>query len=178
MIKSMTGYGRGEVSAGPFRASVELRSVNHRYAELKFKLPVEAVGLEPALQKRLQKTVRRGRVDVNAGISRMGDDAVPFEINRPMVASYLKAAEQLRQEFHLGGRISVRSILALPDAIRMRASQGGLSREEQAALIDAFDRALTAHDAMRMEEGRILERDIRARIAAIEKLGITLRFFS
>lgn len=170
----MTGYGRGEDSAGPFRASVELRSVNHRYAELKFKLPAEAAGLEQTLQKRLAQVVRRGRVDVNVGISRSGEEAAPFEINRPVIASYLKAAELLRDEYRLGGEISVRSILALPDVIRMRSSQGGLSREEQAALIGAFDRAVAAHDAMRAEEGGIMERDIKTRIASIEKLCVRI----
>ncbi|HEY3175131.1 MAG TPA: YicC/YloC family endoribonuclease [Candidatus Polarisedimenticolia bacterium] len=165
----MTGYGRGEDSAGPFRALVELRSVNHRYAELRFKLPAEAAGLEGTLQKRLAQVVRRGRVDVNVGISRAADDAAPVEINRPMVVSYLKAAELLKDEYRLGGEISVQSVLSLPDVIRVKGGQTGLTSGEQAVVMGAFDRAVSAHDAMRAEEGRILERDIRGRVAAIGK---------
>lgn len=167
----MTGYGRAEVSAGSFRASVELRSVNHRYAELKIKLPAELSGVEQTLQKQLQTRVQRGRVDVSVGIARGGDETALLEVNRPLVASYLSAAKQLRGEFGLEGEISIDSILALPDVIKPRAAGEGPTGEEKAVLMAAFDKAVAAHDAMRSQEGRILSRDISARMTALEKLA-------
>ena len=167
----MTGYGRAEISAGSFRASVELRSVNHRYAEVKIKLPTELSGVEQTLLKHLQTRVQRGRVDVNVGISRTDDDSAVLEVNRPLVLSYLNAAEQLRGEFGLAGEVSIESVLALPDAVRPRATREGPTGEEQAALMAAFEKAVAAHDAMRSQEGRILSRDIGARMASLEKLA-------
>ncbi|HZI94886.1 MAG TPA: YicC/YloC family endoribonuclease [Patescibacteria group bacterium] len=170
VIKSMTGFGRGEASAGPFRAAVEVRSVNHRFADLKIKLPTELAGLDQLLHQRIQGRVSRGRLDVNVSVSRGADEAPGMEINRPVVSSYVKAAESLKQEFGLAGEVTIQSILGLPDVLKSRISPGAASREEQEAVLAAFDAAMAAHDAMRLAEGKILARDMAGRIEVIRKL--------
>ncbi len=170
MIKSMTAFGRGESSAGPFRATVEVRSVNHRFADLKIKLPADLARLEPILHRSLQKAVRRGRLDVTVSVSHASEDGHLFEVNRALVASYLKASEQIRADFGVEGRVSLETILSLPDAVQVRTSESHLGQEERAALLGAFDKALADHGAMREREGEILARDIRRRIDVIRKL--------
>ena len=83
----MTGFGRGEASTGSVRATVELRSVNHRFVDVKIKLPSDLSGLEHTLQRRLKKHVRRGRLDVTISVARDVDGSQPLEINRALVAS-------------------------------------------------------------------------------------------
>ena len=170
MIKSMTGYGRGEASAGPFRAVVEVRSVNHRFADVKIKLPSDLSGIEPALQQRIQGRVHRGRLDVSVSVARGTDEAPPIEINRKMVASYVRAADMLKQEFGLAGEVTLESVMSLPDVLSLRTPVGAASREEQAAVVAALEQAMAAHDAMRLQEGGILARDIKQRVAAITRL--------
>jgi len=170
MIKSMTAFGRGEASAGPFRATVEVRSVNHRFADLKIKLPPDLAPLEPILHRSLQKAVRRGRLDVTVSVTRAGEDGHQFEVNRSMVASYLRASEQIRADFGVEGRVSLETILALPDAVRVRPAESQLGQDERGALLGAFERALADHGAMREREGEILARDIRRRIEVIRRL--------
>ena len=169
MIKSMTGFGRGEASAGPFTAKVELRSVNHRFADLRLKLPSELHGLETVLNQRARKSIYRGHVELNVSITRGTRQTPPFVINRPVVDSYLKAARQLKSEYRLGGEITVEAVFALPDAIRVQAVSPDLNRREQAALLLAVDRAIARHDAMRIKEGKMLARDIKKRVDSIGK---------
>lgn len=166
----MTGFGRGEATVGPFRAAVEVRSVNHRFADLRVKLPVEISGLEQVLHQRAQNRVGRGRLDINVSIARSSDEAPPIEINRPLVVSYIRAAQHLKNDFNLTGDVTVQAVLALPDALKNRGSSGPLSPQEQQGLLVAFDMAMAAHESMRVEEGRILARDINRRIATLKRL--------
>jgi uncharacterized protein (TIGR00255 family) len=171
MIKSMTGFGRGESSCGAFRATVEMRSVNHRFADLKFRIPPDLGSMEPQLLQRLQKRVGRGRVDVTVNVVRDSEAAGSIEINRPVVASYVRAARALREEFGLEGDVTLSAVLALPDVVRGAAVRMGPTSAEQKALLDAFDAALEAHDAMRSREGAILARDLSRRLAAVRQLS-------
>jgi len=98
-----------------------------------------------------------------------------FEINHQVVSSYLKAAEQVRIQYELPGEVGIQDVLALPDAIRSRSGPVAMTRENEAALLCAFDKAVAAHDAMRMEEGKILARDIGRRIVAIRKSCDSIR---
>lgn len=170
MIKSMTGYGRGEASVGPLRVTVEVRGVNHRFADIKVKLPADLASLEQELARRVARKVRRGRVDVTISVSR-GSDAPPaLEINRPVVEAYLKASERLRADYGLTGEVTVQQVLALPDAMLPRVASGSVSETESAAVTEALDGALTGLEAMRSLEGRTLAGDLDRRAAAIERL--------
>ena len=170
MIKSMTGYGRGEASVGPLRVTVEVRGVNHRFADIKLKLPADLASLEQELARRVARKVRRGRVDVTISVSR-GSDAPPaLEINRPVVEAYLKASERLRADYGLTGEVTVQQVLALPDAMLPRVASGSVSETESAAVTEALDGALTGLEAMRSLEGRTLAGDLDRRAAAIERL--------
>jgi uncharacterized protein (TIGR00255 family) len=93
-----------------------------------------------------------------------------MEINRPIVSSYMKAAESLKKEFGLVGEVTIQSILDLPDVLKTRLPPGAASRQEQEAVLTAFDAAMSAHETMRLEEGKILARDIGQRIVVIRKL--------
>ena len=64
MIRSMTGFGRGDASRHGFRVTVEARTVNHRFCDLKARIPPELSALEPDIRRRVQESVRRGRVDL------------------------------------------------------------------------------------------------------------------
>jgi len=171
MIKSMTGFGRGEASCGGFRATVEMRSVNHRFADLKFRIPPDMGSMEPQLLQRLQKRVGRGRVDVTVNVVRENEQGGAIEINRPVVASYVRAARALREEFGLEGDVTLSTVLSLPDVVRGGTGRTGPSSGEQKALLDAFEAALEAHDAMRLREGGILARDLTRRLAAVRQLS-------
>ncbi len=170
MVRSMTGYGRGESAAGEYAAVVELRSVNHRFAEIKMKLPSELTELERELHERIRGKVHRGRLDVSVTLARPAGRPAPWQVDRALVGSYIAAARALREEFNLSGEVTLETVLALPDAIRFREEENGAGQARRGVIVAALEAALAAHEKMRSQEGEILARDIRGRVARIGKL--------
>src|SRR5262245_7388909 len=142
----MTGYGRGEASAGPWRATVGSGGGNHRFADIKVKRPADLALLEQDLAQRVARKVRRGRVDVTIAVSRGSEAPPPLEINRPMVEAYLKASERLRADYGLAGEVTVQQVLALPDAMLPRTAPGSVSETERAAVTEAWSGAPAGPD--------------------------------
>ena len=170
MIRSMTGYGRGESTAGEYAAIVEMRSVNHRYADIKLKLPAELADLERELQERIRGKVQRGRLEVTISVARAAGREAPWQVDRALVASYIAAAHAVREEFKLSGEVTLQTVLSLPDVIRGREPVNGAVGERRGAVLKALDGALASHEKMRAQEGEILARDILKRVARIEQL--------
>jgi len=169
MIRSMTGFGRAQVSSSPFQVVVEMRSVNHRYADLRVKLPADMSVLEEPMQERLKKVVRRGRLDVTVSVARRTRGGASIEVDAALVDSYIRAARRIQKRHRLAGELSLDTVMRLPEVVRPRDEDGpGAGRD--AVVMKAFGRALAAHDAMRVREGRILERDILGRMKAIDRL--------
>ncbi len=163
----MTGFGRGQVSIGGFTASVEIRSVNHRFADLRLKLPGSVAGIERMIHRRIRDSVHRGHVEVSLKVSHNGKSA-PVEINRAVIDSYLKAARLLRREYRFEGDVTLETLFSLPDVVRVR-SEPEVGKREEGAVLKAIDRAIAAHDAMRIKEGRMLARDISHRLTEIDR---------
>jgi len=70
MIRSMTGYGQGAAEASGIKVTVELRSVNNRFADLKLRLPDALAAFEQDLRRKILATVKRGRIDVELRLER------------------------------------------------------------------------------------------------------------
>ena len=115
MIKSMTGYGRGEAILHGRPITVELRSVNNRYLDCSVKLPRIFVFAEDAIKTRVQQSISRGKVDVfvTVGPSEAGD--VNISVNRPIADGYYNALCALRDSYELKDDISVSMLSRLPD---------------------------------------------------------------
>jgi uncharacterized protein (TIGR00255 family) len=168
----MTGFGRGAAERNGVRAEVELKGVNHRFLEIKMRLPAEAAALEPVLRARVQKVALRGRVDLSVTLASSRPPSYRVEINRPLVTGYLKAAEALRRELRLTGSIGIETLLALPGAVAIEPRRERPDGALRKILLESLDRALAAYDAMRAEEGGRLARDLRARLQSVA--GATL----
>ena len=96
MVKSMTGYGRGEAVLGGRTITVELRSVNNRYLDCTVKLPRVYVFAEDAIKSRVQKRVARGKVDVFVTIGQSETGDVSISVNQPVAEGYYRALCGLR----------------------------------------------------------------------------------
>jgi uncharacterized protein (TIGR00255 family) len=166
-IRGMTGYGQAIAEGAGRRVEVELKGLNHRFLDVKIRLPAELGALESALRARVQPLVQRGRLDVTVTVVAERPLAARVEINRPLVAAYLKAAAVLKKEFRLRGTPGLDAVTALPGAIVIQPEDGGPQQDLQALVEQALDRALRVYDAMRLDEGRRLTADIRDRLQAI-----------
>ena len=169
MVKSMTGYGRGEDVRGGRTITVELRSVNNRYLDCTVKLPRAYVFAEEAIKSRVQKRVARGKVDVFVTIGQSETGDVSISVNQPVAEGYYRALCRLRDTYGLQDDISVGLLARFPDVLLVEKTQEDLQAvaEDICAVLDL---ALDDFEAMRAREGERLCRDVQERAAAIAAL--------
>ncbi len=168
-VKSMTGCGQGTAEGDGVRVEVELKGVNHRFLDVKFKLPAEAGLLEPALRIAVQERLSRGRIDVNVAMVSTRPPAYRVRVNRELVSGFLEAASELKKEFRLKGSVGLEALLALPGAIEVQAERAGTDGAAASLVPEALRQALQRYDTMRAEEGRRLAADLRDHLVAIRE---------
>ncbi|HEY9502504.1 MAG TPA: YicC/YloC family endoribonuclease, partial [Pyrinomonadaceae bacterium] len=113
-MKSMTGYGRGTVSADDFSVSVDLKTVNNRFLDIHLRVGTEWSSLEAIIKRRVSSRLSRGRVDVAVSVERTTQTA--YELNRPLIAGYVAALRQMQQDFGIGGDIDINVLARIPGA--------------------------------------------------------------
>jgi len=166
---SMTGYAqsRGENAGWAIRVSV--KSVNHRFLDIRFRLPEGFDVYELRLRQIIREKIHRGHLDVNLNVQ--PGAASPVQVNRELLQAYRYAAEDLKTQMGSNGELDVVSLLRLPGVIGGLAPALPDSEEEQEqlgrALDDCLREALTKLDDMRHTEGRHLAEELRMRVARI-----------
>ena len=172
MVKSMTGYGRGERSFDDgVQVTVELRAVNNRYLDCAVKMPRAYIFAEDAMKARVQGGVARGKVDVFVTITRSGGDEVTVTVNETLANGYIEALRQLR-ELGDGGvrkKYDVSDLARFPDVLTVEKQEEDLDAMKE-RLLSALDLAIADFNSMREKEGRRLTDDILGRADAIERL--------
>ena len=169
-IRSMTGFGQGQRDVAGWRVTAEVRSVNHRYADVRLRLPTELNALEPDLRRRVLSSVRRGRVEVSVRTEAQADASRPT-LQKEWVETALAAAEQLRKEHQVEGELRVADILRMPGALRVDAVSFEAQDDEIAAVQAAVDEALEAHETDRCREGAALVQDLTQRVTTMQQLA-------
>lgn len=168
---SMTGFGSGEAAAGPVTVTVELRSVNHRFLDVSFKLSSSLQFLEIELRNRLKETIARGRVTCTANLQVDPTATRPrLEPERVDAALALLQDAADRLEMHTGRSQPVRfeHLLSVPDLFI--PAQAELSRDDlQVAFLAALEAALTQLCEMKRQEGSKLVDEMRQHLDAIER---------
>src|SRR5438552_6191161 len=163
-MKSMTGFGRGAFSNEAFGVTVEIKTVNNRYLDIHLRLGQELSAIEMLVRKRVGARLSRGRVDLNINFDRTG--AANYEVNRPLIAGYVKALRDIKQELGLAGEIDVNSLARVPGALT--AARDGFDEQNMAGVESALDQALDSLEQMREIEGAALAAEMRVRITKIE----------
>jgi uncharacterized protein (TIGR00255 family) len=169
MIKSMTGYGKGESSFANGRIIVEVRCVNHRYGEITVKLPRALMQFENDIKKRAAEKLVRGKIDlfiqVEGGIS-LG---VPTA-NLPLARGYYKALSGIREALGLGEQVDLALIASQRDVITVAAEAEASLEVIPEELIAALEEALRRVDEMRVFEGESLLADFQKRREVLSTL--------
>jgi uncharacterized protein (TIGR00255 family) len=160
----MTGFGQGSSELPHLRVTVQLRSVNNRFADLRLRLPVEIGGLEAELRGRVLERVRRGRVEMTVQLERPGRGAERPALNVELLDTVLDSAERLQRERHLVGGVDLMGLLSLPGMFRTEAAEPPWGPAEHAALDGALGAALDGFDRDRRREGELLRTELLARI--------------
>ena len=154
----MTGYGQGQQDAGDLRVTVELKTVNNRFADVRFRLPAELAGWETRVRRTVLSRVRRGRVELAVRFER-GSAAGTAVLNRELLDTVLAGAQQLRDEHGLKGELDLSRIVAIPGLFRAEAPVLGGDKEQLEVLDRCLALSLDALDADRLREGQVLATD-------------------
>jgi uncharacterized protein (TIGR00255 family) len=165
-IRSMTGFAqmKGQ-TGGQLGFALSLKSVNHRFLDLHFRMPTDSDGMEMRLRRVLREKISRGHIELTLNLERGGPDS--FALNRELVGGYIGAFRAAAQEFGIVAEPDLNAILRLPGAV----DPCSLSEdaELEPAIFAAVDEALARLNDMREEEGRGIDRELRERMAHIEK---------
>lgn len=174
MALSMTGYGHGIESIPEYTVTVDLKSVNHRYLEMYFKIPKVYSFLEDKLRSELANRIARGKLEVSLIIEKLIPDQIQVELNKPLVSSYMKAIQEIQTDFQLGGSIDLHAIINLPDIFHPTQPA-----EDQEKLLEiaglAFEKALESMIESRKEEGANLLKVINEKLNTLEELRGALK---
>ena len=177
MIRSMTGYGRNEVSGGGGRFTVELRSVNNRYIDVQVKMPRGLMALETRIKKAVQQRFSRGRFDLYITRNGNGEKSDRIALNEEIAEQYIGLLRELKTRFSLPGEIDVSLIAGAQHIISVAEA-----RDDVDALWPLLSEGITHAsdelDTMRKNEGAMLVRDISLRLEAIESLKSSIRLRS
>ncbi len=168
MIKSMTGFGKGEATFQNKKITVEIRSLNSKQLDLNLRLPSVYRQSEYELRTLIARTVQRGKVDVFVNVESQRVET-PARINRELFREYLR---QMNDTLAYAGIDAdydtlVPAILRMPEVVS--AESETVSDEEHAALLSAAEAAAAHLDAFRVQEGAILIADLLRRVDLIEQ---------
>lgn len=163
MIRSMTGYGRAEVSGPRLSASVECRSVNHRHLDIALKLPRALAVYEPDARRLVQAAVQRGRVDVSATLTSAGGGSLgTLAVNTAQAREYEAAARVLADELGLTSSLRIEWLLAQPGVLARDAEPMVAPEEGWSLVAQALEAALADLVARREAEGKALAQELGA----------------
>lgn len=162
MIKSMTGFGRGEYTDGKRSITVEIKSVNHRYSDITVKMPRRYTFAEDKIKNTVKEKVRRGKVDVSIIVDNIAENDVNIRLNTMLAKQYYDNLTELRSEFDLSGDISLQFMASLPDVMKAIPDVEDEEEITNAILIPVAEAAANL-EKMRAVEGEKLAEDLIAK---------------
>ena len=164
MIKSMTGFGRGEYADETGKVTVEIRAVNHRYLDISVKMPRRYSFAEEAIKAAIKEKLYRGKVEVNVSIDNAGKSDSDVKLDADLAAKYYDALSTLRDSFEFGeeSKVSLSLLARMPDVIKTSAAEEDEETMTQ-RLVSATRKAAEDICAMRETEGAKLAADLEAR---------------
>ncbi|NBK91770.1 YicC family protein [bacterium 1XD21-13] len=163
MVKSMTGFGRCEISEGDRKMTVEMKSVNHRYLDVNIKMPKKLNFFESAIRSLLKAYLQRGKVDLFITYEDLSEGKGSLRYNRELAAEYLKYLTQMSEEFGLENDVKASVLSRYPDVLVME--EGEDNEEELWKLLEqALKGACEQMVETRAREGENLKKDLMAKL--------------
>lgn len=168
MLKSMTGFGRGEHVGKLKQVIVEIRSINHRFGEVQIKMPRQYALLEEAVKRYILNKVSRGRVEVFIKIEDTGSTSQELQVDKGLALAYYKTLKELATLTEVPFDVGAIQLAQFPEVIQLKEPEEELEiiwEDILPALRDALDILLE----MREKEGQKLKEDIAARLKILQK---------
>ena len=169
MIKSMTGYGRAQMPVDGMNITVEIKSVNHRYLDLSFRMPRHISFAEDTLRTALNDSLSRGHVDVYVNYRNTRSDAKEVRIDTALLGAYLKSVKAAAAELREENDMTLSNALRLPDVTDIVEADED-DEAVKALTKEAVDKAIAELITARRGEGERLANDLTERLATVDEL--------
>ena len=160
MIRSMTGFGHGEVSNDKNqKVTVEMKSVNHRYCDISLKLPKKLAMFEANIRNIMKEYASRGKIDIYVSYEDLSETAVSLHYNQAMAEEYMQVFKKMQEDFNIETKITAEALAKYPEVVTIEEVQ---QDEEvwwellEAALRQAAEKFVVT----RTIEGANLKRDL------------------
>lgn len=171
MIRSMTGFGRGDYSDEISKVTVEIKSVNHRYLDIYVKMPRRYSFAEETIKSAIKERLHRGKVEVSVSVDNIGKSDSDVRLDKELAARYYSVLSELKDSFDFGedSRVSLSLLSKMPDVI---VTTPAAEDEETMIkrLLGATEKALDDFCSMREAEGEKLAADLSARADTIQEI--------
>jgi uncharacterized protein (TIGR00255 family) len=165
----MTAFGRGEAGADGYRFTVELRTLNHRFCDVRIKLPRKYSDFEEDIKKKVSSEFSRGRIEVSVLADDTLDKVQHLTVDTELAKTYKRLLLILQEELGLQGDLRLESLLNFRDLFAFQEDEE--SREKAWSVVEtALDQAVSGCLLMRQEEGEAIARDLSGRLNQLEVL--------
>lgn len=165
-MRSMTGYGRGEIDHGGTKFSVEVNSVNRKQSDIVINVPRDLAELEPRIRQAVNEQVSRGRTNVVVAFHHGANGARALALDTVLARSYHEAMIALQKELSAPGEITIGNILQAPGVMRL-PEENVDAAEAWPAIERALGAALGELIKMREREGKHLAKDLIHRLKVV-----------
>ena len=160
MIRSMTGFGHGEVSNDKNqKVTVEMKSVNHRYCDISLKLPKKLAMFEANIRNIMKEYASRGKIDIYVSYEDLSETAVSLHYNQAMAEEYMQVFKKMQEDFNIETKITAEALAKYPEVVTIEEVQ----RDEEVwweLLEAALRQAAEKFVETRTIEGANLKRDL------------------
>lgn len=173
MVLSMTGYGRDVFRCSDIQATVEVRTVNHRFFDFSPKIPRSIIYLEDEMKKIAAASFGRGRIEVFIDLKGSGLTKRSLEVDWELMDQYMSHMSEMKKRYTLSGDVPIASIASHPDLMMIQEEDlhtNQLGEGLLAAVRNACERAYV----MRKEEGTFLQADIEKRMKNIKDMVLLI----
>ena len=167
MIRSMTGYGRGNISKNDREYQIEIKSVNHRYLDISVKMPRQLSYLEDAIKKEISSRVKRGKVDIFITFNNNSLEGRTIKINTELAHAYIEELKKLSEKEDILSDIQVIEISKYPDVLNIKNAQDDDKIKEE--VIEVLNDAIDNFISMRQAEGSKISEDLLKRLDYIQE---------
>ena len=167
MIKSMTGYGKGNLSKNSRNYQIEIKSVNHRYLDISVKMPRALSYLEEKIKQDISSKIKRGKIDVFVTFENNSAEGKEIKINTEIAEIYINELKKLAEDQNINSNIEVTEISKFPDVLNIQTKQDDEEIEKE--VLETTDIAINKLIEMRHIEGNKIAEDFIVRIDDIKE---------
>lgn len=173
----MTGFGRSIRSNEHIKVTVEVKTVNHRFAEYHFRLPRSLSNFEDKLKKKLNEYISRGRIEVFIAVEGEGLTNRKLSVDWNLLQEYLQYIKEIQDRFQIQEEVPLKDILKRDEIFSIEEQESGNECMEELVLDALLDAAQFCVN-MREAEGKALQQDIRSHIGKIQSTVQALRQYA